>query len=150
MKVAIVGSKDYLRQDFVEYFMQILPKITKIVVTGMKGPSMWAEELARLTNMPRPIVFPIPKGDFERDEFIEHCKNRNLKLVKEADLVVCFWAGDDPNTKEVIRLMTVEGKASFSIPAAMKDQEAKYLMSYIIDMIEVKHLTEANNANSPT
>ena len=118
--VGSVGAKLYNDRQIVENFVERLPTTTKIVVTGMKGPSLWAEEHARLHLLTRPKVLIIPAapggGKWSKEEYIEHTTKRNLELLSMVGLVMAFWDGQDSNTRDIICRATAAKMPVFIIP----------------------------------
>lgn len=94
MKVAIVGSRGLIIDNFKEY----LPENTdEIISGGAKGIDMCAAQYAQKNG----ILLTEIKPDYSK------CKKgapivRNKEIVKLADLIFIFWDGKSKGTKFVI------------------------------------------------
>ena len=94
MKVAVIGSRSLSISDLGSY----LPlETTEIVSGGAKGVDMSAREYA-IANGIKLIEFLPDYDKFKRYAPLE----RNLLIIKYADIVLAFWDGKSRGTKFVI------------------------------------------------
>lgn len=105
LRVAIVGSRGYLRLRDVRRFVRELPEGTIVVSGGARGVDRAAEGAAKRRGLPRKIFPP------RRDLYGDRCYYiRNRKIAKFADVVVTFWDGESPGTPQTARLAAVYNK----------------------------------------
>jgi hypothetical protein len=97
MRVGIVGSRDYPNLDQVERYVMELPLYTTIVSGGARGVDRAAEASARRHGLELDVM----KADWET-----HGRRagllRNAQLVDSVDLLVAFWDGKSPGTRNAI------------------------------------------------
>ena len=80
-----------------------------VVSGGAKGVDLWAEEAALLRGLPKPLIFPVPRGT-SRDQFRAAAMHRNKKIVESCDVLVAFWDGDSTGTAWTHATATARGK----------------------------------------
>lgn len=104
-KVAIVGSRDFPRPDWVKSYVARMPDGWTVVSGGARGVDTWAEDAARARGL-AVEVFP---ANWER-----HGKAagplRNRQIVDAADWVVAFWDGRSRGTASTMALAKACGK----------------------------------------
>lgn len=94
MKIAIIGSRDCLIEDFSEY----LPKgVTEIVSGGARGIDSAAAAFAHSHGLPVTEFLPDYKS-LGRGAPLA----RNKQIVEYSDEVLAFWNGVSRGTKFVI------------------------------------------------
>ena len=94
MKVAIVGSRGLIIDNFKEY----LPENTdEIISGGAKGIDMCAAQYAQKNG----ILLTEIKPDYSKNKKGAPLV-KNKEIVKLADLILIFWDGKSKGTKFVI------------------------------------------------
>ena len=101
MKIAIVGSRDILVEQFSEY----IAEGDEIVSGGAVGVDQCAAEYAKKKGL-RLTVFLPQYSLYGRAAPIV----RNRKIVDYADKVIAFWNGVSKGTLSVIRYAEKVGK----------------------------------------
>ena len=105
MKIAIVGSRDYVDLERVTAYVNSLPDDTELVSGGARGVDRTAEQAAwsrKLTVK----CFPADWEQYGKEAgFI-----RNQDIVNYADLVVAFWDGKSRGTAHTMRLAASQNK----------------------------------------
>ena len=115
MNVAVIGGRDFANYDLLKFkLMPYLANITKIISGKASGADSLARSYAKENNI------PIKEFEAEWDNLMtdEPLKikvnaqgkqyntlagfNRNVKIIKEANLVVCFWDGKSSGTRDSI------------------------------------------------
>ncbi|RMH11289.1 MAG: DUF2493 domain-containing protein [Gammaproteobacteria bacterium] len=99
-KVVIAGSRDFHDYDLVmEKFLGLCLGQVEIVSGGAKGVDALGERLARELGYPLK-VFPA--------DWTKHGKAagpiRNRQMAEYADVLVAFWDGQSPGTRNMIRV----------------------------------------------
>lgn len=115
MRLGIVGSRDYTPKQLVARLVAQVPEDTILVLTGMPGPSRYAEECSRTRDMPRPDMFSIPRGTHSDEKFFQYCSERNEKLINACDVLVVFHGELDPNSRECMNMAQAANKPIFLI-----------------------------------
>lgn len=105
MKVAIVGSRDFMFPEMVISYIRTLPKDTIIVSGGARGVDTWAEKTAKELGM-QTEIYPAQWDKFGLSAGII----RNNDIVKAADKVVAFWNGRSKGTLHTIKLAKLYDK----------------------------------------
>ena len=120
MKIAVVGSRNFINKDFIETIMSIHFNIHHddiLVSGGAKGVDSIAEEIVKewnnnyhfYANNPKQFKKIIFKPDWNKygksAGFI-----RNKLIINEAELVLAFWDGKSKGTKHSIDLAIKAGK----------------------------------------
>lgn len=104
MKLAIVGSRSF--NDYIklcEHFSG--DGITEIVSGGAKGADFLAEQFAYDHNLPLKLFLP------EWEKFGKKAGHmRNQLIVDYCDMLIAFWDGKSPGTKNSISLIKKSGK----------------------------------------
>jgi hypothetical protein len=103
VRVAIVGSREYPNLGEVRYYVGRLaarkdggPLV--IVSGGASGVDETAIETAEALGLETKVHWPAWR-QYRRAAG----PRRNEDLVRDADLVACFWDGASPGTRDVIR-----------------------------------------------
>lgn len=103
MKVAIVGSRSILDQEFVESlfncFVHIFGKPTKIISGGAKGIDSFAEDFGHSYNIELQIFKPDWAKYGKKAGFI-----RNEDIIKNCDICLAIWDGESHGTKHDLEL----------------------------------------------
>ena len=98
MKIAIVGSRNFLDFDFLkEKIDPFLNDIDLIVSGGAKGADSLAEKYAKVNNLTLEIFKPDWKKYGRTAGPI-----RNKSIIESADIVFAFWDGKSKGTKNSI------------------------------------------------
>ena len=87
-KVAIVGSRDYPRVEFVAHYVGTLHTSTTIISGGAAGPDTLACEAAARRGLPEPIVY---RPDYKRYPVRFAPLHRNTDIAHACDHMVAFW-----------------------------------------------------------
>ena len=108
MKLAIVGSRDFvdydlLRQKALELFE--IGKIDKIISGGARGADTLAERFADEFNIPKEIHPADWKTYGRAAGYI-----RNQRIVRCCDELIAFWMNNSSGTKHSIELAKQAGK----------------------------------------
>jgi hypothetical protein len=103
MKVAVVGSREFLQLKLVEYFVRDLPQGITVISGGAKGVDTAAAETARKNGLNVVECLPNLEGCKERHEYTQRYYDRNQKIVDDADLVVAFTEKDHGGTWDTIK-----------------------------------------------
>lgn len=94
MKVAIVGSRELMLEDFSKY----LPaEVTEIVSGGARGIDRCAARYAKKVGLKLKEFLPDYDQYGKRAPLL-----RNLEIIEYADLVLAFWDGESRGTRFVI------------------------------------------------
>ena len=105
MRVAIVGSREYLDLASVKNYVASLPPDTVVITGGARGVDTIAEQTARTCGLDV-VVHPA--------NWTLHGKAagqiRNQIVVDDCDRLVAFWDGTSPGTKGAISLASKAGK----------------------------------------
>jgi Predicted Rossmann fold nucleotide-binding protein involved in DNA uptake len=105
MRIAIIGSRDYIDLERVRNYVNSLPEDTIIVSGGARGVDSAAESAARARGL-QTIIFP---ADWEA-----HGKGagfiRNADIVANADMIVAFWLGKSKGTLDTVQKACRQGK----------------------------------------
>jgi predicted Rossmann fold nucleotide-binding protein DprA/Smf involved in DNA uptake len=108
-RVAIVGSRNYAREDAVRSYVAALPAGTIVISGGARGVDTWAEDAAESCGLIRILVLAawmtrIGTRDYRAG------KARNPIIVELAERVVAFWDGRSPGTAHTIETARKAGK----------------------------------------
>jgi len=106
MRVAFVGSRDFLRPDLVVSTVARLPQGTVVVSGAADGVDSIAAGAARARGL-EVVEYPVdreglPPYPAGRAEFRRRAFARNTLIVEDADVVVAFWDGVSHGTKDSI------------------------------------------------
>ena len=99
LKVAIIGSRDFINKQLMEKTMQAFQieyKIDCIISGGAKGADTMGVQWANRNNIPITVFYP----DFKNRKRAYHFRNR--QIVKECDVLIAFWNGSSTGTKYTI------------------------------------------------
>lgn len=102
MKVAIVGSRDWSKEDLIRDQLDLMKKhypTLTIVSGGARGVDTFAERWAKDNKVPTIIYLP----DWERHGRSAGFR-RNYTIIQEADMVVAFWDKKSKGTEHSINL----------------------------------------------
>lgn len=106
MKVAIVGSRDFTRLDWVREYVDRKLWLEDVVVSGgARGVDSEAAAYARESACNRVEVIP---ADWSQGKAAG--KERNFDIIEKADRVVAFWDGMSSGTAHSIALAVALGK----------------------------------------
>lgn len=103
MKVAVVGSRGFTDYDKLSEVLSEIP-ITEIISGGAAGADSLAEKFAAVWEIPITILRP----DWSKGRGAGLA--RNTDIVTAADLVIAFWDGKSPGTRDSIRKAKNMGK----------------------------------------
>jgi hypothetical protein len=97
LNVAVVGSRSFKDYERLERKLRKLGKLNSLISGGAAGADKLAERYAREHK----IKMVIHKPEWK------HFKKaagptRNQTIVDEADVVVAFWDGNSPGTRDTI------------------------------------------------
>jgi predicted Rossmann fold nucleotide-binding protein DprA/Smf involved in DNA uptake len=137
MKIAIVGSREFVKGSDVECFMEqilmleyrnfpsnpdhpLCHKDITIISGGARGVDTYAEKFAKAHNI-KIFIFKANWKDISHsDAIIKNNKfgkydaragmRRNQTIVNEADKIIAFWDGKSTGTKSTIDLAIKAGK----------------------------------------
>ena len=94
MRIAVVGSREFVNLDEVRQFVREQERTTVIVSGGARGVDSVAVDEAKRLRMPYEVHLP---------DWSKHGKAagaiRNRTIVEAADEVVAFWDGRSRGTK---------------------------------------------------
>lgn len=115
MKLAIIGGRDFTDKfklfREVKELMQEYPEINTIVSGGAQGADSYGEQFA-LENKIHCIIFQAKWDDLVTKPYnIRYNKFgkpynalagfvRNTQIIKESDIVIAYWDGKSPGTKD--------------------------------------------------
>jgi hypothetical protein len=103
MKIAVVGSREFVQLKLVEYFVRDLPQGVTVISGGARGVDSAAAETARKVGLNVVEYLPNLEGCNERHEYTRRYYERNQKIVDDADLVVAFTEKDHGGTWDTIK-----------------------------------------------
>jgi len=105
VKIAIVGSREYLDLDQVRDYVRLLPDDTVVVTGGARGVDEAAELAARSRGL---------KVIIHEPEWAKYGKAagpmRNKQVVDDCDRLVAFWDGASTGAKDAISKAAKQGK----------------------------------------
>lgn len=120
MKIAVVGSRTF--KDYSLLKSVLFDKhITLLISGGAGGADHLAEEYASDNNLPT-LIIPADWENLKDKPCKIKCDkqgklynslagfNRNKKIVEAAELVIAFWDGRSPGTKNTIEHAKTLGK----------------------------------------
>ena len=114
MRLAVVGSRDFLDYDYLKRSLLDtfpLEEVEEIVSGGARGADNLAERFAREHNIPV-MVFPADWKRLGR----KAGPIRNADIVRRADVIAAFWDGRSRGTKNSISLARKAGKKTVIFP----------------------------------
>lgn len=97
MRVAIIGSRGYSPLANVSEYVNGLPDDTVVVSGGAVGVDTTAEVAARKRGLIVEVHLPEYRKYGRSAPII-----RNDAIVRNADLVVAFWTGNSPGTRNAL------------------------------------------------
>lgn len=112
MKVAIVGSQTFTDYELMKNTLAPF-EITQVISGGAKGADTLAENYADEFGIDKDII-PADWDNLEaepcfvkkRNDGSEYNTlagfNRNTDIVEKAELIIAFWDGESPGTKDTI------------------------------------------------
>lgn len=134
--LAIVGSKGYKHQDWVESFLEGMPSGTQLITTPAHGPSTWAFEYCKLNpTFPNPKIVAIPRGEHSKEEFIKYVLDQQTRILNNCQMLVVFWSDDDIACKELIRVAAQNGKLIYIFPDNMEESRFMLHAHYALSML---------------
>lgn len=101
-KIAVVGSRDWIRKDFIfDVLNKNIDKIKMIVSGGCIGPDSFANDFAKEKGLSILIHYPKWKND---DNSINRAAGfeRNTKIIEDADIVLAFQLNSSHGTQDSI------------------------------------------------
>lgn len=105
MKVAIIGSRGYVKLHQVRAFVMGLPEGCIVLSGGARGVDQTAEQTARARGLD---VISIPA---QWDKFGKAAGvRRNQEIVAIAHTIIAFWDGISPGTAHSIQIARQQGK----------------------------------------
>ena len=114
MKVAVVGSGSFNDYERMKKVLDFYP-ITTVVSGGAKGADTLAEKYSREVLGKEPEVYPADWDNLEAEpcdvKINKNGKqynrlagfNRNTTIVENSRMVIAFWTGKSPGTKDSLR-----------------------------------------------
>ncbi|UOF77581.1 hypothetical protein [Caudoviricetes sp.] len=111
MKLAIIGSRDYLDLEYVRTFVGFLPANVVVVTGGARGVDSAAESAARERGLAVEIHLP----DYERFGRRGAPMRRNADIVSSANAVLAFWDGKSSGTQKALAMAEKAGKPNFTL-----------------------------------
>lgn len=111
MKVAIIGTRTFSNYTLLESkVLEILSggvqsMCTEIVSGGAPGTDQLAAQFATAHTIPIKI-FPADWATFGKSAG----PRRNKEIVDYADIIIAFWDGQSPGTRNTIQLARTSGK----------------------------------------
>lgn len=121
LKVAIIGSRDFVDYDFLkknvdEIINRIGQSITLVVSGGAKGADSLAERYADEKKIEKKII----EADWEK-----YGKKagilRNTSIINNSDIVIAFWDYNSHGTKDSINKAKQKGKEVFIVDTVLID-----------------------------
>lgn len=103
MILAVVGSREFPNEAMVrQWTSENAHRFTNFVSGGAKGPDSWAlEEWLKVHGAG---TYKVHKADWDRygkgAGFI-----RNIKIIRDADFVACFWTAQTNGTLDDLGLL---------------------------------------------
>lgn len=114
MKLAVVGSRDFLDYGWLEHCLLHafdMDDIEAVISGGARGADALAARFAREHGLPL-IVF---HADWDR-----HGRRagpiRNTEIVRSADVLAAFWDGLSPGTRDSVDKARAAGKEVHVFP----------------------------------
>lgn len=105
-RIAIVGSRNYTKLSHVREFVASLnAEANEIVTGGARGVDAEVEAAAAVATIPV-VVFPADWAAFGKAAG----PIRNQQIVDHCDVVVAFWDGKSPGTRDCIKRARLAGK----------------------------------------
>lgn len=105
MRIAIVGSRDYLNMEEVIAFVDTLAMDDIVITGGARGVDIVAETAARKRGL-EVVVFLADWDQYGKAAGYM----RNQQLVDDCDTLVAFWDGTSNGTRDSISKATKAGK----------------------------------------
>jgi len=108
MKIAIVGSQSFNDFSLLEkvIFNNIkLEDIDLVISGGTKGADRLGERFAIIHKIEKQIFYPEWRKYGKQAGYL-----RNIKIIRNADLVFAFWDGQSPGTRHTINLCKEHNK----------------------------------------
>jgi hypothetical protein len=116
-KAAIVGSRQYPRQQDVIDAVNALPAGSTVISGGAKGVDTWAAEAARARGLDV-VEFRVNGYYPDKRAFRAAAMARNTQIVDAGDRVIAFWDGESAGTADSIRKAQAAGKPVAIVRAA--------------------------------
>lgn len=100
MKLAIIGSRDFIDYDFLcSTLEKYKPKITTVVSGGARGADKLGEKWANENNIETLIFYADWDTHGKKAGFI-----RNVDIIKNCDVCIAFWDGKSKGTQHSLSL----------------------------------------------
>jgi len=111
MRIAIVGSRDYLNLDAVWRFVDSLPTNSVVISGGARGVDRVAAKAARR----RGLVVVEYLADWNRYGRGAGMR-RNYEIVRDCNVLATFWDGFSRGTSHAIDVARQQGKRVLHSP----------------------------------
>ena len=131
IKIAVVGSRQFPRQDLISAYVAALPMGTVVVSGGAAGVDTFAAQAAKANGFKVLIFYANWDGLGRRAGPI-----RNAQIVEASDQVVAFWDGYSRGTLNTVATALCQGK-----PVQVFDVEGREM-----DVRDISGLTKAVEA----
>lgn len=111
MKLAIIGSRDFIDYNFLQETLEPYKnKITKVISGGARGADKLGERWAIENNIPTQIFYADWDNLGKAAGFI-----RNEDIIKNCEVCVAFWDGKSNGTKHSLSLCKKYNKPTKTI-----------------------------------
>lgn len=112
MKVAIVGSRNFIDLEFFKLTMNRLRSVMFVIDVIVSGGAKGVDQFAELYATHNSIRTEIYRPDWDTlgrsAGFI-----RNMKIVEAADIIIAFWDDESKGTKDTINKALKAKKTCF-------------------------------------
>lgn len=105
MKIAILGSRDYLHLHKVKHYVSTIPAGTTVVSGGFRGVDECAATTARRRGLPV-MVFNANWKRYGKTAGVRHMQD----ILGAAERVVIYWDGKSRGSKILIAMAKKMGK----------------------------------------
>jgi len=108
MKVAVVGSRDFVDFDYLSKVLDLFVKkfnITKIISGGARGTDRMAIKYAKKNKMAWGERLP----NVKRDGYPAALFIRNQRIVDDSEMMIAFWNGTSTGTLDAMEKADKKG-----------------------------------------
>jgi hypothetical protein len=127
MRLAIVGSREWKRLDWIDAFVDYLASGTVVITGGARGVDKTAEKSALAKGL-EVRVFPADWDKYGKGAgFI-----RNQQIVDACDAVVAFWDGESNGTKDTLKKASAAKKPTFIFNEPWLTQDSQLTKAILI------------------